>query len=115
MKLMSTYELQEMIENNIQRLISVYEDEICRLKDELDEAKEEIERLSEEKGDSFPLFRIKNGHDYLILDQRGQAALLVQLDTRKFVVAHGLRERSWMGASYWNDIHSAYERYEELK
>lgn len=60
------------------------------------------------------IFRNVNGHDYLILDKCGIVALLAQLDMKKFVVAYGLMDESWGGASYWDDIHGAYQRYCEL-
>lgn len=108
MKPIAPYELQEIIEDNIHKLVNVYEDEIYTLKCKLEEA-------GPQKESSSLIFRNQNGNDYLILDQFKDIALLAQINEKKFVVAYGLGCASWGQGSYYSELSGAYEEFREIK
>lgn len=105
-KPIAPYELQEQIEDNVHKLIGVYEGEIFKLKCKLEEI---------ENGAGTRLFTNTNGFKYLILAEQGNNALLAQIDCKQFVVAYGLdwECKAWQGASYWDNLDGAYTRYKE--
>lgn len=57
----------------------------------------------------------KNGETYLILEQRGDTALLARIGEPKFIVASVFDKNatSWGGGKYFWTLEEAYECYRE--